>query len=445
MKKNTSFTRRNFLQGMAAGAGLLTLNAWETSAGLDFYPLAKLSSLSATPDVGEEEFWNMVRTQMMLRKDIMYLNNGSFGSTPRMVFDAVVKGFRMIAEDPKSTGKLLEKIEEVRKKVADFVGASEDEIALTRSTTEGMSMVAAGLPLKKGDEVLISDHEHSAGTQPWLLRGARDGIELREVKIPCPPESPEQILNLFNDALTKKTRVISISHMTHAHGLLLPVKELCKLARDKGIFTVLDAAHPPGMFPFDLHDIDPDFYAGSPHKWLDAPAGSGIFYVRKDRIDTLWPMYGARGWDRKNARRFEATGTKVWPVTCALGKAIDFQLAIGRERIEKRGRELSSYFKQRVREIPGVELLTPLDPKMCCSIGSFSLGEYKSIDVYNYLLEKHNIITGPKNKRNALRVSTHFYNTKKEVDACLEGIEEIAKNGLEDLSPSLGWPDFLDY
>jgi selenocysteine lyase/cysteine desulfurase len=432
-----SLSRRSFIQKFTAGAALLAIWDGTASANSNFISLPKLSAIGSSPNIGEEEFWKIVRSQMMFQKDIIFLNNGSFGSTPLMVFDSVVQGFRLIAENPENIGVLWENMEEIRKKVANFIGASEDEIALTRSTTEGMSIVAAGLPLKRGDEVLISDHEHSGGTQPWLLRAARDGIEVREVKIPSPPESPEQILNLFNDAISTKTRVISLSHVTHAHGIVMPIKRLSKLAREKGILTVYDAAHTMGMFPLDMHDIDPDFYASSPHKWLDAPAGSGVFYVRKDKIDMLWPMFGARGWDKKSARRFEAVSSRAWPVTCALGTAIDFQSAIGPEKIEKRGRELATYFKERVREIPGVKLITSMDPRLSCSISSLSIENLNSPDISNYLEDKYRIFISAKLKLNPIRVSTHFYNTKEEVDTLLNAIKEIAEKRFEGLTTSV--------
>jgi isopenicillin-N epimerase len=435
---NASFlSRRSFIQKISAGAALLTIWDGKALAHSNFVPLDKLSVIGSSPTIEEEEFWKVVRSQMMFEKDIIYLNNGSFGSTPRIVFDSLVQGFRLIAENPENIGVLWENMEEIRKKVANFIGASEDEIALTRSTTEGMSIVAAGLPLKRGDEVLISDHEHSGGTQPWLMRAARDGIEVREVIIPSPPESPEQILNLFNDAISKKTRVISLSHVTHSHGIVMPVKRLSKLAREKGILTVYDGAHTMGMFPLNMHDMDPDFYAASPHKWLDAPAGSGVFYVRKDKVDMLWPMFGARGWDKKSARRFEAVSSRAWPVTHALGTAIDFQVAVGPEKIEKRGKELAKYFKEKVREIPGVTLITSMNPGLSCSISTFSIENLKSPDISNELREKYRIFASAKRKLNPIRVSTHFYNTKEELDLCLSAIKEIAEKRFEGLTTSV--------
>jgi selenocysteine lyase/cysteine desulfurase len=437
MNKYSYLSRRNFIKSIGAGAALISL--WGKGAQSESIHLSpeKLLNLSSSADIDEENFWNIVRTQMMLKEDIIYLNNGGFGATPRMVFDALVEDYRMLGENPRDLDTLVKKMDEVRKKVADFLDVSQDEIALTRNTTEGMSTIAAGLPLKKGDEVLISHHEHPGGKQPWLMRAARDGIEVREIEIPTPPENPEQILNIINDAISNKTRVISVSHVTCTTGLILPVKQLCQLARDKGVLSVLDGAHPMGMYPFSIHDIDPDFFATSPHKWLDAPFGNGTLYVRKDKINMLWPMHGSGGWDGDTALRFEAIGTRSWPVTCALGEAIDFQNAIGRDKIEKRGRELATYFKKSVREIPGVKLHTSMDPKMSCSISSISIGDLKFSDVYPYLIEKYNIIARPVEEINGIRVSTHFYNTKEEVDACLNAIKEIAEKGITGLSASI--------
>lgn len=437
MNEHSYPSRRRFIKSIGAGAALISLWGKEAQSESPFLSPENLFKLSSSSDIDEENFWKVVRTQMMLKKDIIYLNNGGFGATPRMVFDSLVQDYRMLGENPRDLDVLVNKMEEVRKKVADFLDATEDEIALTRNTTEGMSIIAAGLPLKKGDEVLISHHEHPGGKQPWLMRAARDGIEVREVKIPAPPDNPEQILNILNDALSKKTKVISVSHVTCTTGLILPVKQLCQLARDKGILSVLDGAHPMGMYPFSLHDIDPDFFSSSPHKWLDAPFGNGTLYVRKDKIDMLWPMHGSGGWDSHTARRFEAIGTRSWPVTCALGEAINFQNAIGRDRIEKRGRELATYFKEKVREIPGIKLHTSMDPRMSCSISSISIGDLKFSDIYPYLIEKYNITARPVEEINGIRVSTHFYNTKEEVDACLDAIKEIAAKGIEALSASI--------
>jgi selenocysteine lyase/cysteine desulfurase len=437
MNKYNYLSRRNFIKSMGAGAAIIGLWGKEAKSESMCLSPEKLVHLSSSADIDEESFWKVVRTQMMLKEDIIYLNNGGFGATPRMVFDALVEDYRMLGENPRDLDILVKKMDEVRKKVADFLDVSQDEIALTRNTTEGMSTIAAGLPLKKGDEVLISHHEHPGGKQPWLMRAARDGIEVREIEIPTPPENPEQILNIINDAISNKTRVISVSHVTCTTGLILPVKQLCQLARDKGVLSVLDGAHPMGMYPFSLHDIDPDFFATSPHKWLDAPFGNGTLYVRKDKINMLWPMHGSGGWDGDTALRFEAIGTRSWPVTCALGEAIDFQNAIGRDKIEKRGRELATYFKKRIREIPGVKLHTSMDPRMSCSISSISIGDLKFSDIYPYLIEKYNIIARPVEEINGIRVSTHFYNTKEEVDACLNAIKEIAEKGITELSASI--------
>ena len=426
------FSRRAFLGGSAAavaaigGAGLPTKSLAKSSALMS---PAEISRLRVSTGVDDEAFWRAVRQNVMLKPDIVFLNNGSYSTPPHTVFDALIKYQRTVTENPADQGIVSGKCErEVRPKLAEFLGADPDEIALTRNTTDGMSIVAAGLPLARGDEVLTTTHEHPGGIEPWRMRAARDGTAIKEVFIPSPAATPEQILNIINDNIGPRTRVISFCHMTCTTGVIYPVKEICRLARDKGITTLVDGAHPNGMFVFDLHDIDPDYYAASPHKWLSAPLGNGFLYVRKDKISELWPMHGSGGWDKTNsARRFECYGTRDWPVTAALGDAIDFQLAVGRDRIEKRGRDLMTYFKTEVQKIPDVKLWSPMDPRMSCSLSAISIREIPLDKIMKYLREKYAVISRPVGyDLNAVRFSTHYYNTFEEVDIALAGLKEIA-------------------
>ncbi len=425
------FSRRVFLGGSAAAAaafGGARLSPKAAASTINSPSTAEISRLRMRYGADDEAFWRAVRQSIMLSPDIVYLNDGSYGTPPRPVFDALVGYHRVVSQNPANLGVLSGKCErEVRPKLAEFVGADPDEIALTHNTTEGMSIAAAGLPLSRGDEVLTTTHEHSGGLDPWRLRAARDGITIRELPVPSPPDNPEQLLNIFNDAIGPRTRVLSFCHMTCTAGLIFPVKELCALAREKGIFSVVDGAHPLGMFRFDMHDLDPDLYANSPHKWLGAPLGNGMFYVRREMLGEVWPMHGSGGWDRDTARRFECYGTRDWPVTTALGDALDFQLAVGRERIEKRGRGLMTYFKTEVQKLPGVRLWTSMDPRLSCSLAAISIREIPLNKIMAYLRENHAVISRPvEYDLNAVRFSTHYFNTYEEVDIALQGLREIA-------------------
>jgi selenocysteine lyase/cysteine desulfurase len=424
-------SRRAFLGGSAAvmALGAAPLKAVAAQPSLS---TAEIAALAAQSTIDDEAFWRAVRQSVMLDPAIVFLNDGSYSAPPRPVFDALIQYSRLVTTDPSKQGVLSGKCEnEVRPKLAAFIGAAPDEVALTRNTTDGMSIVAGGLKIGRGDEVLTTHHEHPGGIEPWRLRAARDGIEVRELTFTNPPDSPEQLLNLFNDAIGPKTKVISFCHMTCTTGLIFPAKEICALARAKGIYSVVDGAHPLGMFPFNLHEIDPDFYANSPHKWLGAPLGNGFLYVRPDKTDHVWPMHGSGGWDGTNARRFECYGTRDWPVTACVGDAIDFQLAVGKERIEQRGRALMTHFKTEVQKIGGVKLWTPMDPRMSCSLSAISIREIPLEKIMAFLREKYAIVSRPvAYDINAVRFSTHYFNTFEEVEIALAGIREIAETGV---------------
>lgn len=427
----SSISRRSFLGG---GAAALAVSAFgpglspALAAGSLSTP--QIATLGARTDIAEEEFWRAVRQATMLKPDIVFLNDGSYGTPPRPVFDALVKYNRITTENPGDLGVVANIAEQkVRPKLAAFVGAHPDEIALTHNTTEGMSVAAAGLKLKAGDEILTTNHEHPGGIDPWRLRAARDGITIREIPIASPPKNPEELLNQFNDAIGPKTRVISFCHMTCTAGLIFPAKEICKLARDKGLISVVDGAHPLGMFRFDLHDIDPDIYANSPHKWLGAPLGNGFLYVRKEMIPEIWPMHGSGGWEQTTARRFESFGTRDWAVVAAIGDALDFQEAVGRDRITARGRALMTYFKQEVARIRDVKLRTSMDPRMSCNLAGVTIRDIPHQKIIAYLREKYKVISrSVEYDINAIRFSAHYFNTYDEMDIALRGLREVAES-----------------
>lgn len=419
--------RRRFL---ALGAAAVAFGGMVDPALAKLGPSpSAIASLRRRTDIDDEQYWRAVRQSIMLDPEIVFLNDGSYGTPPRPVFDALVKYNRLLTERPGDQGSVARICERVvRPKLAAFVGADPDEIALTHNTTEGMSIAAAGLPLKSGDEVLTTNHEHPGGIDPFRLRAARDGITVRELPVPSPPKDPDELLNLFNDNIGPKTRALMFCHMTCTAGLIFPAKELCRLARDKGLISVVDGAHPLGMFRFDLHDIDPDVYANSPHKWLGAPLGAGFLYVKKQMIPELWPMHGSGGWDRPNARRYECFGTRDWAVTACIGDAIDFQKAVGPERIEKRGRDLMTYFKQEVQQIRDVRLHTSMDPRMSCMLAGVSIRDIPHGEIIGYLRKQYNIISRPvAYDLNAVRFSSHYFNTYEELDIALRGLRDVAE------------------
>ncbi|HXX00335.1 MAG TPA: aminotransferase class V-fold PLP-dependent enzyme, partial [Candidatus Acidoferrales bacterium] len=274
-------TRRHFLSA-----------ATTVATGLAFRRdlLAQLEKIPPLPersllDKDEDAFWAAMRRQFLIPEDEVYLNNGTVGSSPAPVLRAIFDGYttteRMDQEDPEDYPIWgYAAWNEFRDPLAAFVGCNHDEIALLRNATEANSYIANGVDMKAGDEVLMTDQEHPGGEHPWNLKAKRYGIVVRKVTLPRPVKDAAQVLNLFNDAIAPRTRVLFFSHITTFSGVVLPAKELCALARSKGIMSAVDGAHVPGMMRLNVHDLGCDMYSSSPHKWLFAPKGSGFLYVR---------------------------------------------------------------------------------------------------------------------------------------------------------------------
>src|SRR5882672_9787409 len=301
--------RRGFLSSsLAVWAGLaLPQGLWAQLASLP----TKLPDRSRY-ESNEDAYWRELRKQFLIPDDEVYLNNGTVGSSPapvlKAIFDAYNETEKMAQADPEDYPIWgYAAWNEFRDPLAAFVGSSRDEIALLRNATEANSYVANGVDMKPGDEVLLTDQEHPGGENPWLLRAKRYGIVVKKVTLPKPVENPAQVLNLFSDAITPRTRVLFFSHITTFTGVVLPVKELSALARGKGILSAVDGAHVPGMMRLNVGDLGCDFYSASPHKWLQAPKGSGFLYVRDEVIDRVWNTIATEGWDdtKIRAERFQ--------------------------------------------------------------------------------------------------------------------------------------------
>jgi selenocysteine lyase/cysteine desulfurase len=384
--------------------------------------------------MSDVDFWAKARAEFLLDPHVAYLNNGTLGPTPRPVLYTLIERYQKMAMETGPENTLERDLaEEVRAKAAAFIKAGTDEIALMHNTTEGMSFVANGLDLKAGDEILMTFHEHPGGYHPWALKAKRHGVVLKQVKFPLPLAEPAIVLNMFNEAITPRTRVISFSHTTYQTGTMMPAKQLCALARSRGILSLVDAAHPLGQMQIDMKDIGADYYAMSPHKWLDAPTGTGLLYMRRESQDRVWPTMGTTGWDdpKRGAARFDRHSQRAWPLVLAFGTAMDFQNTIGKERIERRVRALHARLRSKVAELPGVTIYTSPHAELSCALLGFSVGQLKNQDIVDTLLARHGIyIRTIAYDLNAVRVSTHYYNTEQQVDRLIEGLLDILKNGV---------------
>ncbi len=421
-------TRRGFLRGFAGGVVATGASLAAARASLE-----ALGGL-VEREVDEDEFWRRVRGEFLLDKDWIYLNNGTLGPSPKPVYYTLMERYRDLAQDPgQPNADQRAGADEVRRKAAAFLGADVDEIALVRNTTEGMNFMLSGLDLEAGDEILVTFHEHGGGMNPCRLKAKRAGAVIKEVRWPAPADDPDVILQAFEDAITPRSKVMMVSHVMYQSGSALPLKALATLARSKGIITCIDGAHPPGMLAMDMHDLGIDYYASSSHKWLCAPTGCGILYLRRASQEQLWPTVAATGWDdeKLGAARYDRMSQRAHPLVLAQGAAIDFQNAIGRERVEQRIRALYAYSRTRLAALPGITFHTSNNPQLNNGLLAFTLPELKNADIVHTLKQRHRIWTRTMEyDLNAVRIATHIYNTEAEIDALVEGLEDCLKGNL---------------
>jgi isopenicillin-N epimerase len=411
--------RRDLFRSAATAAALFGVDkAW---AAQTQKPLPANDLFGSNP----EKYWLQVREeQFYLPSWRVFLNNGSLGVAPRPVLAAVTdyleRSAALMVEEYPRWG--YETLDEYRAEMAQFVGCKKQELAFMHNATEGMSTIAAGLDLKSGDEVVITNQEHPSGRCPWQLRQAREGIVLREIEIPLPPKSPEQIADLVTGAFGPKTRVVSFSGITTTTGLITPMKDICAAARAKGIVSVVDGAHITGQIPFRLDEVDCDYFVGSPHKWLFAPAGCGLLYIREENLRKLWPTVVTARWDQQDlgAARFMMMGTNNRAIFEGMMAGLRFSAQIGSDRIYKRIHSLAQYTYAKARDCRHVELLTPQNDSMYGSLVTMRFRQGNPDKLWSACKEKKIwVVEGER-----VRLSLHIHTRKSDVDEFFSLVDE---------------------
>lgn len=421
------FDRRNFIRSASVLAAL---------------SLSEIELLSAKQKIkndgkeipeADEAYWKNVRQLFPLSKDSIYLNNGTMGPSPYPVIEAMHKA--MMEEDQHGS---YGGWEATMAKLAKFVGANDDEIALTHNVTEGINIACWGLPLNRGDEVILTTHEHVGNAAPWLCRQKLHGIVIKTF---TPAMTADETLNRISALINKNTKAIACPHIPCTQGQVLPVKEICKLAKEKGLYSVIDGAHGPGMLLLDLHDIGCDTYATCSHKWMLGPKGTGFLYVRKGFQDTLQAYTVGGGsidgdWNMnlvplckpeyaKSGHRYYG-GTQATGLYKGVNAAIDFIEIIGMKNIHKRIKSLGKYTQDSLLEFGDkVELITPTEERSRCAVNGFRIKGVDNNKFYTVCADnKIRIRSVPENGLNSLRVSTHIYNNRTEIDQLMDLIRK---------------------
>lgn len=418
-------SRRTFIQKFFAGLAIpsvVTMNS-----AFAFQPFEINQSLEG------EQFWNQIRSQFPLNKTRIYFNNGTFGPAPFPVQQAMEESLTHINSSGEYGNTEIE-----REKLAAFIGVKTSELSLTHNTTEGINIMAWGIPLAKGDEVIITNHDHVGNALPWLNRAKLHGINL---KIFTPANTQSENLDLIKKLVTRNTRVIAIPHVTCTTGLVFPIKEISEFARSRGIFTAIDGAHGAGSFDLDLKDLDCDFYAGCCHKWLLGPSGTGFLYVNEEKLDQLQPYHigggSDTGWDLfsdpptltgyvDSAHRFDY-GTQSTSLMKGVSAALSFHEEIGKKKIEFRVRELNEHLFNGLAQFGNqIELLSSVESQSRISMVSFRPKHHSYQEAGNALNKSgFRVRQVPEAGVNAIRISTHIYNSKEEIDLLLKALPSI--------------------
>lgn len=417
--------RREFVRYGAVAAAVfgIPLDRAERAFGQDAAPFPNDALYTADP----ARYWAELRRQWLLAADRINLNCGSVGCTPLPVLRATIEHM-LSAEAFRGEGypwfgyEESPPLRELRDALAAFLHCRRDELALVRNATEGNNIVCNGLDLRPGDEVLLTDQEHPGGRCCWEQKAARFGVRLNQVNLPRPPADVDEVVGRFTKAMTPRTRVVAFSHITSPTGLVLPVKEICQLARRRNILTSVDGAHAIGQIPIDLHDLGCDFYATSPHKWLLAPKGTGTLFIREELLERLWVNIASAQWRNygQKAYRFSNVGTSNLSVMVGLKAALDFYQRIGPERIYRRIRELAGRVRDGIRERAQFRLANASADAFYAGLVSFEPARGNLDRVLRECANRQIRVAGG---RDRIRIATHVFTQPTELNALFDALD----------------------
>jgi isopenicillin-N epimerase len=426
-------TRRGFLRSLVAATAAVPALKNHAVARV---VRANRGVLGRSPDqvAQDEDYWQTIQQAFDIDRGLINLNNGGVAPSPRVVQQAFERYLAISNQAPAITmwGWIEPEIESVRRRLAASFGCDAEEMAITRNASEALEIVQLGLALERGDEVLTTTQDYPRMITTWKQRERRDGIVLKQITFPVPPPSQDDLANRIEQAITPRTKVIHICHITNLTGQIFPVKKICQLGRARGIEVIVDGAHAYAHFPFTRDELDCDYYGTSLHKWLTAPIGTGFLYVRREKIEKIWPMMAAPPEMNGNIRKFEEIGTHPAANHNAIAEALTFYESMGPERKAARLRFLRDRWAKRLDKVPGVRILTPYDPAQSCGLASVSVANVDPGKIGGYLWDKYRIIVTPivHPEFSCVRVTPNVYTTLGEIDRFADVMESIARKGI---------------
>jgi len=429
-------TRRDFISLAGKSLGLAALSSATVASLLRTVEAATKSVAHLSPEeaASDEDYWAIIQNSFSVTRGIINLNNGGVSPSPRIVTEALV---RYIWEQEDATAYTMWQIlepqcEAIRTGLAELFGCDREEIAITRNASESLESLLMGMDLKSGDEILTTTQDYPRMLTTLRQREKREGLRLKLIQIPIPPKNLAEITAAFEKGITDRTRLVLMSHVINITGQITPVKAVCELARAKGIETIVDGAHSFAQFDFKQRDLGCDYFGTSLHKWLYAPKGTGMLYVKRDKIEKLWPLMAAESKQATDIRKFEEIGTHSAAPKLAIGEALLFHHGIGAKRKEARLRYLSRYWMDRLKNVPNVRFNTSFDPSQMCAIANVHIEGTNPEAVVKYLFDKHRIFAVPimHPEFQGIRITPNVYTTLNELDRFCDQMEQIARHGL---------------
>src|SRR5450432_1636784 len=427
-----SNSRRKFLQkaGLLAGAfsaGSLFNQLYATDIG---NANKKIAGLSPGKVASDEDYWSTIQQAYTVNPNIINLNNGGVSPSPKVVQDALERYNKLANEGPSYfMWRILDQGREpLREKLAALGGAPPEEIAINRNSTEALNTVIYGLDLKTGDEVIGTKQDYPNMINAWKQRASREGIVYKQISFDFPIENDEAIIDAYEKAITSKTKIIHVTHIINWTGQIMPVRMICDMAHRHGLDVICDGAHSFGLLDFTIPDLGCDYFGTSLHKFLSAPIGTGMLFIKKEKIEKIYPLVCNDNPKGADIRKFETIGTRSFPIEQAIGEAINFQTAIGTKRKEERIRYLKNYWAEKVRDIPKVKIKTSLQSKYSCGICGVSIdgmtpGELDSALFNNYKIHTVGIVW---ENISVVRITPHVYTRLQDLDKLVKAIGEIA-------------------